>query len=60
VLCKVEASPKMACRKIQWLQFANRNIVGFQSWHSIRHFQIPITLATSTRHWLQLRLGKHN
>ena len=50
----VKASPKTACHKIQWLQFANRNIVGLQSWHSSRHFQIPITLAIST---LQLRLG---
>ena len=59
MLCKVspftvKSSPKGACHKIQWLQFANRNIVGFQSWHSSIHFQIPITPAIST---LQLRLG---
>ena len=50
----VKASPKTAYHKIQWLQFANRNIVGLQSWHSSRHFQIPITIAILT---LQLRLG---
>ena len=26
----VKVSPKIACHAIQWLQFANRNIVGFQ------------------------------
>ena len=65
VLCKfslvtMKVSPKTACHKTQWLQFANGNIVGFQSWHSSRHFQIPITPAISTQHRLQLRLGKHN
>jgi hypothetical protein len=59
------ASPKIACHKIQWLQFANRNIGGLQSWHSSKHFQIPINsyyfdFATSTRPWLQLWLSKHN
>ena len=38
----VKASPKFACHKIQWLQFANRNIVGLQFWHSSNHFQIPM------------------
>ena len=46
----VKASPKTACHKIQWLQFANRNVVGLRSWHSSGHFQIPITPAISTRH----------
>ena len=54
VLCKVKTFPKIACHKIQWLQFANKDVVGLQSWHSSRHFQILITLAIST---LQLRLG---
>ena len=49
VLCKVplvivKASP---CHKIHWLQVANKTIVGLQSWHSSKHFQIPTTLATS-------------
>ena len=59
----VKASSKNACHKIYWQQFVNRNIDGLQSWYSNRHFQIPITHAnsgTSIRHWLQLRLGKHN
>ena len=56
--CTVEASPKIACHKIQ--HFVNSNLVGLQSWHSSRHFQIPITLAISSRHWLQLWLDKHN
>jgi len=47
VLCKVprftRKASQSACHKIQWLQFAHRNIVGLQSWHSIKHFQIPIT-----------------
>ena len=50
----VKASPKTAHHKIQWLQFANSNIAGLQSWHSSRHFQIPITPAILT---LQLWLG---
>ena len=50
--------PKIACHKIQ--HFVNSNLVGLQSWHSSRHFQIPITLAISSRHWLQLWLDKHN
>ena len=50
----VKASPKSVCHKMQWLQFANRNTTGLQSWHSSKHFQIPITLAIST---LQLRLN---
>ena len=48
-----EGLTKTARHKIQWLQFVNRNIVGLQSWHSSRHFQIPITLAISI---LQLQL----
>ena len=44
-LVTVKASAKLSCHKIQWLQFAKRNIVGLPSWHSSRHFQIPITLA---------------
>ena len=60
VLCKVstnniEGLSKIACHKIQWLQFANRNIYGVQCWHSSIHFRIPITVATSTRHWLHSR-----
>ena len=39
----VKASPKIAYHKIQWLQFANKNIARLQSWHSSQHFQIPIT-----------------
>ena len=50
----VKASPKIVCHKIQWLQFANKGIGGFQSWHFSKHFQIPTTLAIST---LQLWLG---
>ena len=50
-----KASPKTTCHIMQWLQFANKKIVGIQSWHSSKHFQIPIiTLAIET---LQLRLG---
>jgi hypothetical protein len=56
VLCKVKASPNIAYRKIQWLQFANRNIIGLQSWHSSRCFQISIILAILN---LQLRLGTY-
>ena len=59
-LITVNASPKIACHKIQWLQLANRKIIRFQSWHSGKHFQIPITLAISTMEWQQLRLGKPN
>ena len=50
----VKASPQIACHKIQWLQFPNRNIVGFQYWHSCRHFHISITFAILT---LRLQLG---
>ena len=50
----MKASPKISYHKIKWPQFANRNIVGLQFWHSSRHFQIPITPPIST---LQLRLG---
>ena len=50
----MKASPKTACQELQWLQFANRNIVGFQSWDSSTLFQIPITPTISA---LQLRLG---
>ena len=50
----VKASPKIACHKILWLQFASRNIAGLQSWHSSKFFQIPINLAILT---LQLWLG---
>ena len=50
------ASPKTTCHKIQWLQFANKNIAGLQFWHSSIHFQIPINPAISTLH---LRLGTH-
>ena len=56
----VKASLETACDKIHWLKFVNRNMAGLQSWYSSRHFQIPITPATSTWHWLHLRLGKHN
>ena len=52
----VKVSPKTAYCKIRWLQFANRNNIRLQSWHSSRHFHISITLVVSTR---QLRLGKH-
>ena len=52
-LVTMKASSKFVCHKIQWLQFANKNCVGRKSWHSSRHFQIPITLAILT---LQLRL----
>ena len=48
----MKTSSKIACHKI--LHFPNKNIVGLQSWHSSRHFQIPITPAISI---LQLRLG---
>ena len=48
-----KASPKTNCHKIQWLQFANRNIVGLLSWHSSSHFQILINPAILTM-WLQL------
>ena len=44
----VKASPKIVCHKIQWLHFANKHIVGLQSWHSSRHFQTPITPAILT------------
>ena len=47
---------KIACHKIQWLQFVKRIIVGLQSWHFSKHFQIPIIPAIST---LQLPLGTH-
>ena len=50
----VKASQKIACYKIQWLKFVNRNIAGLQSWHSSINFQISITLAIST---MQLRLS---
>ena len=50
----MKSSPITACHKIQWLQFANKNIVGLQSWHSNIHFQIPKTPKIST---LQLRLN---
>ena len=61
-MCSVKFSPftlnaslKSTCHKIQWLQFANENIVGRQSSrHSSKHFQIPVTIAIST---LQLRLN---
>ena len=43
----VKASPQIVYHKIQWLHFANKNIVGLQSWHSSRHFQIPVTRAIS-------------
>ena len=61
----VKASPKIACHKIQWLQFASRNIAKLQSSHSDRHFLSSnnccnFNFETSPRHWLQLRLGKHN
>jgi hypothetical protein len=46
----MKASLESVCHKIKWLQFANKNIGGLQSWHSSRHFQIPITPTTSTRH----------
>jgi hypothetical protein len=49
----MKASLRTAYHKIQWQQFANKNIIGFQSWHSSINFQIPITLAIST---LQLRV----
>ena len=49
----VKASPKTNCHKIQWLQFANRNIFGLLYWHSNSHFQIPIVPAISTM-WLWL------
>jgi hypothetical protein len=58
--CSILKFPKIACHKIQWLQFANKNIVGLQFWPPSRHFQIPITLVIPTWHWPQLRLGKHN
>ena len=59
MVCKVlishsEGLSKNSLSQIQWLQFANKDIFGFQSWHSSRHFQIPITTAIST---MQLRLG---
>jgi hypothetical protein len=38
----MKASPKIACHKIQWLQLENKNIIRLQSWHSSKHFQIPI------------------
>ena len=44
----MKASPKNACHKIRWLQCANWNMVGLQSWHSGKHFQIPTTHAIST------------
>ena len=44
----MKASSKTACHKIQWLQFTIRNITRFQSWHSSKHFQIPIALAIWT------------
>lgn len=47
-------STKIACHTIQWLQFAIRHIGELQSWHSSRHFRIPIAPAIST---LQLGLG---
>ena len=50
----VKASSKIVCHKIQWLQFSNKNIVGLQSWHFDRNFQITITFAILT---LQLQLG---
>ena len=53
-LVTMKASPKIACHKTQWLQFAYRNIVGLQSWHSSPHSHIRITLAILTT---QLRLG---
>jgi hypothetical protein len=53
----VKAFPRLACHKIQWLQFANRNVIDFQSWHSSRHFQIPITLAISTQHYCNCGLA---
>jgi hypothetical protein len=60
---------KIVCHKIQWRQFANKNIIGLQSWHSDRHCHTGLSdsnnscnfdFATLTWHWLQLRLGKHN
>ena len=44
----LKASPKIACHKIQWLQFANRNIARLRSRHSGKHSQNPITTAIST------------
>ena len=49
----MKATRKTTCHKIKWLQFANRNRAGLQSWHSSMHFQISITLAILT---LQLTL----
>ena len=49
----VKSSPTIIYHKIQWLQFANRNIAGLRSLHSSKHFQIPITPVIS---FLQLRI----
>ena len=51
---KLKTSPKIACHKIWWLQFVNKNIAILQTWHSSIYFQFPITPAILT---LQLRLG---
>ena len=48
VLCKVSTSHSEGLLKTQ---------LDFRSWHSIRHFQVPLTPATSTQHQLQLRLA---
>ena len=50
----LKASPKITRHKIHSLQFAQRNIVGVQSWHSSRPFQILIIPTILT---MQLRLG---
>ena len=61
----VKASPTIPRCKIQCLHFVNRNIGGFQSGHSSRHFQnsnnsCNFDCPTLTQHWLRLRLGKYN
>ena len=37
------ANSKVACHKIQGLQFPNKNVAGLRSWHSSKHFQNPTT-----------------
>ena len=55
-LVKLKASPETTYHKIPCLQFANKNIVGLQSWHSSRHFQIPITPTISHLElWLNIK-----